>query len=175
MTEKGKDTRKNFIKAGIIVCLLVGLDQWTKYLAVFYLRDSAPIVIIEQVFELFYLENRGAAFGIFQNQRWIFLILTVFTMIILFWFYRKIPTSRRYLPLRLCVVSSFAGAIGNMIDRISNGYVVDFFYFKFINFPVFNMADIYVTVSVIVALLLSFFYYTEEEMQEWISWSKVSK
>ncbi|MCX4268206.1 MAG: signal peptidase II [Lachnospiraceae bacterium] len=159
--------RTNFVWAGIAVFLLVCLDQWTKYLAVRYLKEAEPIVIIRQVFELFYLENRGAAFGIFQNQRWIFLVLTAVTMVLLLWFYKRLPVDRRYLPLRICVVSIFAGAVGNMIDRIKNGYVVDFFYFKWIDFPVFNVADIYVTVSVIAALLLSFFYYTEEEMQEW--------
>lgn len=173
-----KKNRKLFVKnqilAGIAVFLLVCLDQWTKYLAIVNLKDASPVVIIEQVFELFYLENRGAAFGIFQNQRWVFLILTVFIMMVLFWFYQKIPLIQRYLPLRFCVIASFAGAVGNMIDRVRHGYVVDFFYFKLIDFPVFNVADIYVTVSVVIALVLFFFYYTEEEMQEWmgIGWKE---
>lgn len=173
MKEERNISIKNKLGAGIFVFLLVCLDQWTKYLAVLHLKGVSPIVIIEQVFELFYLENRGAAFGIFQNQRWIFLILTTLTMFGLIWFYRRIPVKKRYLPFRICVIASFAGAVGNMIDRIKNGYVVDFLYFKLIDFPVFNMADIYVTVSVICALCLSFFYYKEEEMQDWISKNKI--
>lgn len=159
-------TLKNYGLAGMFILILVFLDQWTKYLAVLYLKGNMPIVILEQVFELSYLENRGAAFGIFQNQRWVFLVLTSLIMAILIFVYFRIPFTRRYLPLRICLVVSFAGAAGNMIDRILQGYVVDFFYFKLIDFPVFNVADIYVTVSVGIAVLLLLFYYSEEEMQE---------
>lgn len=154
--------------AGMAVLGMVGLDQWTKYLAVLHLKESDPVVIIESVFELFYLENTGAAFGMFQNQRWVFLVLTLLIMGVLVWFYGRIPAGGRYLPLRICVTVSFAGAVGNMIDRVGNGYVVDFFYFKLIDFPVFNVADIYVTLAVICALWLFLFYYKEEEMQEFI-------
>lgn len=166
MKRMGKNSWRNFCLSGVLVLILVFFDQWTKHLAVLHLKGAMPVVIVEQVFELFYLENRGAAFGIFQNQRWVFLVLTSLVMVVLIWFYFRIPVIRRYLLLRICVVVSFAGAVGNMIDRVVNGYVVDFFYFKLIDFPVFNMADIYVTVSVILALLLFLFYYKEEEMQE---------
>lgn len=166
MKRMGKNSWRNFCLSGVLVLILVFFDQWTKHLAVLHLKGAMPVVIVEQVFELFYLENRGAAFGIFQNQRWVFLVLTSLVMVVLIWFYFRIPDIRRYLLLRICVVVSFAGAVGNMIDRVVNGYVVDFFYFKLIDFPVFNMADIYVTVSVILALLLFLFYYKEEEMQE---------
>lgn len=159
----------NFFKrygwALAVILIFVFFDQWTKYLAVLYLKGNMPIVIIDQVLELFYLENRGAAFGMFQNQRWIFLILTSFTMAVLVWGYFRISFERRYLPLRICAVVIFAGAVGNMVDRILRGYVVDFFYFKLIDFPVFNMADIYVTLSVAAVLFLLFFYYEEEEIQ----------
>ena len=165
MKEERNVSIKNKLGAGIFVFLLVCLDQWTKYLAVLHLKGASPIVIIEQVFELFYLENRGAAFGIFQNQRWIFLILTTLTMFGLIWFYRRIPVKKRYLPFRICVIASFAGAVGNMIDRIKNGYVVDFLYFKLIDFPIFNVADIFVTVAAFLLFLLLCFYYKEEELE----------
>ena len=73
------------------------------------------------------------------------------------------PVSRRMLPLRLITVALAAGAIGNMIDRIVHHYVVDFIYFCLIDFPIFNVADIYVTCSCVLALILIFFYYEDEE------------
>lgn len=170
MKKRKKISAKNWIGAGVMVLILAGLDQWVKSLAVLYLKDKAPFVVIEGAFEFFYLENRGAAFGIFQNQRWIFLILTALIMVGLVWLYGRIPAVKRYVPLRICIVASFAGAVGNMIDRIKNGYVVDFLYFKLIDFPVFNIADIYVTLSVILAMVLFLFYYNEEEIQDWIRW-----
>lgn len=165
MKNKKKHSLKNYGFAVAAILVLVCFDQWTKSLAVLHLKGNVPVVIIERVFELFYLENRGAAFGIFQNQRWVFLILTSFIMVVLVWIYFRIPFKSRYLSLRICLIVSFAGAVGNMIDRMVQGYVVDFLYFKLIDFPVFNMADIYVTVSVMVALFLLLFYYSDEEMQ----------
>ena len=71
---------------------------------------------------------------------------------------------KKFLPLRICAVLIMAGAYGNCIDRIRYGYVVDFFYFKLIDFPIFNVADIYVTVSVAAVIILLFFYYKEEDL-----------
>lgn len=163
---------KNKIVSGAVVMILVFLDQWTKYLAVTHLKGNVPIVMIKNVFELSYVENRGAAFGIFQNQRWIFLILTFVVMIVLLYLYGKLPVVKRYLPMRVCLIIVFSGALGNMIDRMRNGYVVDFFYFKLIDFPVFNVADIYVTVTVVIAMFLFLFYYGEEELWELIKRSR---
>lgn len=161
---------KNKIIAGIAVLFCVFLDQWTKLLAVRYLKGKNPIVLLDGVFELSYLENRGAAFGIFQNQRWIFIVFTIVIMAALLIFYWKLPNSKRYLPMQICCVVIFAGAVGNMIDRLQNGYVVDFFYFRLINFPVFNVADIYVTGATIIAAIFFLFYYKEEEWTQ--IWNK---
>lgn len=150
------------IAAGIII-LLTGIDQWTKRFAFLYLRGKQEIPIIPDVFVLSYLENQGAAFGIFQNQRWIFLVITCLVSAFVLYCFFKLPSVKRYLPLKLICTVLFSGAVGNMIDRIGKGYVIDFFYFKLIDFPVFNMADIYVVVSSIAFLLLFTFYYKEEE------------
>jgi signal peptidase II len=92
-----------------------------------------------------------------------FIILTALIMVALAIIYRRIPWNRRFLPLNLVIVGIFAGAIGNLIDRIWHSYVVDFFYFRMINFPVFNVADIYVTVSMLGLIVLLMFYYQEED------------
>ncbi len=152
-----------------LLCVAIGIlaDQYTKYLASTHLQN-APIPLIDGVFELQYLENRGASFGMLQNQQWLFLIITVVLLIIITRLYIKLPHTKRILPLRICLVCITAGAIGNMIDRIRLGYVVDFLYFKLINFPIFNVADIFVTVSTFLIAFLILFYYKEEEFDEFL-------
>ena len=148
----------------LFALVLIFLDQYTKLLAVRHLRGQEPIVLWEGVFELRYLENLGMAFGMLQNKRMLFLILTSVMLIIIVWFYfRRIPTERRFHWLNVIAVLSFSGAIGNFIDRLVHGYVVDFFYFSLIDFPIFNVADIYVTVAAFLLLFLIFFYYNEED------------
>lgn len=156
----------SYITAGVFVILGVLLDQWTKSLAVSHLKGQKPFILIDRVFQLCYLENRGAAFGLFQDQRTIFLINTVIILAVMIYFYGRIPKEGRYLPLRICAVLICAGAVGNMIDRIRLGYVVDFFYFNLIDFPIFNVADIYVTCSVFALAILILWYYKEEDFEQ---------
>ena len=150
--------------AVLAMVIAVAADQVTKYLAVIYLKDKPPFVIWDQVFELTYLENRGAAFGLLQNRTIFFVITACVVFAIVIFLYIKIPKTSKYLPLRLCGIFVFAGAAGNLIDRIRLGYVVDFFYFKLIDFPIFNVADIYVTVGFAVLVVLILFVYKEEEL-----------
>ena len=82
---------------------------------------------------------------------------------VIIFLYLRMPRWRRYVPLRICAVLLCAGAIGNMIDRIRLHYVIDFLYFRLIDFPIFNVADCYVVVSCIVFALLILFYYREED------------
>ncbi|SFR99749.1 signal peptidase II [Anaeromicropila populeti] len=159
-----------YIKAILGVTLLVLIDQLTKYWAATHLKGKEPIEILKNVFELNYLENQGAAFGIFQNQ---FTFLTIMTTIIsvgLLFYFIKLPNDKRMNPMRIIIVFIWAGAIGNSIDRLSNQYVIDFLYFKLINFPIFNVADCYVTVSLFILAFLILFFYKDEEL----SW-KASK
>lgn len=160
---------KQGIKALIGCLLLVVLDQFTKVLALQNLKGQEPITIIPDVFQLLYVENRGAAFGILQNKQWVFQIITAIVLAALIWALPRMSRERHFLPLRLCLCFIGAGAVGNMIDRIFRGYVVDFFYFKLIDFPVFNVADIYVTTSAIVLIFLIVFLYKEEDFDRLFS------
>jgi len=155
---------KHYVIAIFTVLVTVILDQWTKHLAVLHLKDQEPFVILDGIFQLRYLENRGAAFGLMQNQRMFFYISTFIIAIMVIWFYAQVPMTRKYLPLRICSIFVLSGGIGNFIDRIRLNYVVDFFYFELIDFPIFNVADIYVTVSMFVLCFLIFFYYKEEDL-----------
>jgi len=147
----------------ISVVLAVALDQFTKYLAIKHLQNN-PITVIEGVFQFRYLENKGAAFGMFQNQQLFFLIIGTITLIFIAILYVRMPLEKRYLPLRICMLSITAGAIGNMIDRARFKYVVDFLYFELIDFPIFNVADIFATVATFVLIFLLMFYYKEKDI-----------
>ena len=130
-----------------------------------YLKGKSPFVIIDNVFELYYLENSGAAWGVMSGARYFFLILTVVIVAIVIYVSIKMPHTNRMVPLRGTLILLSAGAAGNFIDRLCFGYVRDFIYFKLINFPVFNVADIYVTVSVIIFAILILFVYKEDEFE----------
>lgn len=145
------------------VGLLTLLDQWTKHLAVVHLAGQDPYILIPGVFQLQYLENKGAAFGIMQNKLWVFAILTVIYLLVAVWIYFRIPREKKYFILHVIAVVLTAGALGNFIDRIRLGYVVDFFYFSLIDFPIFNVADIFVVVSFLLLAICILFVYKEED------------
>jgi signal peptidase II len=140
------------------------LDQATKSWAVERLQGNAPIPIIPDILELTYVENRGAAFGMMQGRQWFFLILTLIVSAGIIYILMRIPVNRRMLPAIVCLVAVLSGAIGNLIDRSLQGYVVDFIYFKPIDFPVFNIADIFVTCGMLILMILLLFYYKDDDL-----------
>ena len=144
---------------------LVALDQVTKILAQGALKGNPNAVIIKNVFELEYLENTGAAFSSFLGKQGFLIILTSLVLLGCIIEFLRIPSAKRFLGLRLSFLLLISGAIGNLIDRARQGYVIDFFYFVPVNFPRFNVADIYVTVSVILLIVLVLWVYKEEETE----------
>ena len=167
LKEKARGLAAFFLSTG----LLIWLDQWTKNLAVQHLMGKPAIVLLAGIFDLRYLENRGAAFGMFQGrQMFFFLVAVIVFFIVLFGLYRM-PFTRRYLPLAVCMSLIVAGAAGNMIDRLTQQYVVDFLYFCLIDFPIFNVADCYVTVSAILLVFLVTWRYDEGDLAVF-SWKK---
>ena len=158
-----KDRKMNRLYGALTTIALIALDQFTKLLAIVKLKDQEPFVLIDGVFELRYLENRGAAFGIFQNQRWFFILMTIVIVTAVIYYYRITPDDKKYRPIRFCMILLIAGAVGNCIDRVFRKFVVDFLYFSLINFPIFNVADIYVTVTFVLFMVLMFFYYKDED------------
>lgn len=160
-----KMSTKYLIRVSISVILLILLDQLTKIWAVVRLKDQPAISLIRGVFELQYLENRGSAFGMMQGARVFFIISTIVLFLLVCVIYIRIPKEKMYLPLRVIAVLFLAGATGNFIDRVRQGFVVDFFYFSLINFPIFNVADIYVTTATIALIVFILFYYKEADLE----------
>jgi len=154
-----------FLAAGIFI------DQLTKWLAYEHLRVEIDgvmrphsIPIINGIFSLRYLENRGAAFGILQGQKPFLVILTIIILALVVILYARIPLTKRFWPMRAALVLLVAGAMGNLIDRIRQQFVIDFFFIEAINFPVFNVADIFVVVACLLLIVLLLFIYKEEEV-----------
>jgi signal peptidase II len=146
-----------------LVAVLIIIDQITKRIAVNVLADGLRIPLINGVLEFTFVQNRGAAFGIMQNALPFFVVITLAALCVITYFLLHIPSQKRYLPLRICLCFIAAGAIGNFIDRLRLSYVRDFIYFSLIDFPVFNVADIYITCATILLVLLMLFYYRDED------------
>ncbi len=144
---------------------LLLIDQWTKLLAVTFLKNQEPFIIIPGVFQLRYLENRGAAFGMLQGQQWFFIIMAAIVLIFVSYYYFKIPWEKKYHYLRIIGIFICSGAVGNVIDRLTRNYVIDFFYFELIDFPIFNVADIYISVGTAVLAAMILLYYKEEDLE----------
>lgn len=164
ISQSAKRKRKRLIIDLVFIIALIAFDQITKYLAVYMLKDKPAFKIIDGVLELNYLENKGAAFGMLQNQGGFFIFVAVIVLGVIAYVLYKTPNAKKYTLLHVLLSLIAAGAVGNMIDRIRLDYVVDFIYIILINFPIFNVADIYVTISTIALVILLLFVYKENDL-----------
>lgn len=142
-----------------ITMFLVLIDQISKFICIHGLKPLHSIEVIENFFYLTFVENRGAAFGMLQGGRIFFVTTAVFAVFASIYYYNKIPKNK-LLPLaRASLILICAGAIGNMIDRVFKGYVVDMLHFIFFgnDFAVFNIADIYVCVGTFILMITILF------------------
>lgn len=147
----------------IIFIAGIALDQWTKAFMTRLLKNQPAVPIITDILELDYVENRGAAFGMLQGKRIYFIIIAVVVLFLFVWLLLRLPPEKKYCKIHIALSFILAGAIGNTIDRGLRGYVVDFIYFKPIDFPVFNVADIFITVMTIWLAVLILFFFKEED------------
>lgn len=171
-----KQTRLKGKMAGLLLflastALLIGLDQWTKKLALVHLKDQPAVIIWKGVFELQYLENRGAAFGMLQGRQAFFFVVAAVVLVGIGYGLYCMPFTKHYLPMGICMVLLVSGALGNMIDRLSQQFVVDFLYFSLIDFPIFNVADCYVTVGAFLLVILMMWFYSDKDLSVF-SWKK---
>lgn len=145
--------------------VLIILDQITKNMAVNLLKDKEPIPIIKNVLELYYLPNgnTGAAFGLLEGHQSLFTFIAIVVVLLIGYILVNMPLDKKYNIISMLLLFIAAGGIGNMIDRIKQNYVVDFIYFSIINFPIFNVADIYVSVSTVILAIYVIFIMKEED------------
>lgn len=159
---------RRYIGYLLISCIVLGIDWWTKWIVKTEMTLGQSIVVIENFFHITSHRNRGAAFGILQNQRWFFIIITIVIVIGVLWYmFHTIYQRRKLLSIALAFV--LGGAIGNFVDRVVSGEVVDFFdfYFAFINysFPIFNVADSAIVLGVGLILLDSIILWRKEKQK----------
>ncbi len=145
----------------IIMAAVIAIDQITKWLAVQYLTKVETVPIIKDILHLTYLENKGAAFGMLKNNRWVFLVISTVAIIGLIIYLVKYPPKNKWLIFGLSFI--VGGGIGNMIDRLLLGYVVDFIDFRVINFAIFNGADSFVCIGAVLVLIYVFFFSEEKK------------
>lgn len=156
------------MSALIFTAILVLIDQMSKYLVVEFLKDQPPIVVIEDVLNFFYVENRGAAFGIMQDMRLFFIVITiVIVLAILFILFKNYKNNSLLFNISLALI--LGGAIGNFIDRFRLHYVVDFISFRIFgyDFAVFNLADVFIVIGTILLAIMILLYENPKRGNKW--------
>ncbi len=131
-----------------IIVILIGIDQWTKYLAETQLKPIDAIPLVRDVFHLTYARNTGAAFSILRDKQ-VFLIIvsTIIVVVLIYYLIKTIKTRETTLKIALALI--IGGALGNLIDRIRLNYVTDFLDFTLVDYPIFNFADVFVVLGVV--------------------------
>ena len=155
---------KMLIICFILMAVAIILDQYTKYLAIVNLRDNDSYVLIDGALELYYIVNTGSSWGMLAGQKALILFISAVIVALCLFMIIKSPDDIKYIPFNITLSMIIAGGIGNGIDRIRFSYVIDFIYFKLINFPVFNVADIFVTCGAFIFILLILFKYKDQDL-----------
>lgn len=154
------------LKYLLLMLVAIGVDQLTKQWALHSFSDGSEFTIIPKVLKFVYHENDGAAWGSFSGQATFLTLLTAVAVCAMIFMFFRLPAGKRYTPLRVLLVFLASGAMGNnLIDRVIYGHVIDFIYFELIDFPVFNVADMYIVISVAVFACLILFFYKEDELE----------
>lgn len=148
----------------VFAALIVAADQFTKFLTVTNIPLGGKIPVIEWLFQLTYIQNDGMAFSMLRGGRWFFLIVTIFALVLILLAVKKKWVNH---PTGLWALASIAGgAVGNLIDRIRLGYVIDMIEVTFMEFAVFNVADCFVVCGAILLCVYVFFFDKKEEKHD---------
>ena len=146
----------------LIIAIFIGLDQLSKYWVLNYLQEIGSIPVIQNVFHLTYVENRGAAFGMFQNNQMIFVVVAIVASIFGLYY---LHTKKMHSIGKVGIMLIISGAIGNLIDRVRLGFVVDYFDFRIIWEYVFNVADVFVVVGTAMLCIYILFFEGKEQVK----------
>ena len=146
----------------LIIAILIGLDQLSKYWVLNYLQEIGSIPVIQNVFHLTYEEQRGAAIGMFQNNQMIFVVVAIVASIFGLYY---LHTKKMHSIGKVGIMLIISGAIGNLIDRVRLGFVVDYFDFRIIWEYVFNVADVFVVVGTAMLCIYILFFEGKEQVK----------
>jgi len=153
-----------FLLLSLFVGIIVAVDQITKFLVVQNIALFERVDAVPGLFSLTYVENTGAAWSSFQGARWLFVALFAALTVLVFWEYFKKPMPFSKFE-RWCIAAVYGGGLGNIIDRIFQGAVVDMIKLDFMDFPIFNVADCFITCGCI-ALMVSLAFFNKEFWKE---------
>lgn len=146
-----------YFAMALATCLIVAADQLTKYLTVAHIPFEGSVPAIDGVFHYTYVHNYGAAFSSFSGARWLFVAIFAVLAVAIVWEF-----SKKRMPFstleRWCIVCVFAGGLGNVIDRVRLGYVIDMIAVDFMDFAVFNVADCFITCGCILLMVSLLFF-----------------
>lgn len=145
----------------LLIAGIVILDRLSKYWAMTVLAPAGEIAGIKGIFHFYYVENTGAAFSLLREHTWILIIITALVVAggLYVLFFRKLS-----VPYQVCIAAIVGGGIGNLIDRIAYGYVVDMFMVDFVDFAIFNVADIFITLGGIALIVILLFFDKEHPL-----------
>lgn len=159
-------TKRRLLAADlIIILLLIAVDQCVKYFATVILENRGSIILLEGVLQFTFLKNTGGILGVLQNQTLFIMFIVIILILIVIYFLIRLPDKSKFNIMHVTLSCMLSGALANLTDRIRYGYVIDFIYFIGIDFPIFNCADILISLSTIVLLLLMIFYYKEKDLE----------
>ena len=164
MSNKRIEKSRLYIIDICIFVLCMVIDRVTKIFALRFLKDRPSFSAIPGILELRYLENSGTAFGLLQGQKSFIILVGIIILMACMYVLVKTPGKRKYIMCHVLISFIVAGAVGNLVDRIIYDYVVDFIYFSFIKFPIFNFADIFITVATFILIILLLIYYKEDDL-----------
>lgn len=147
-----------------VIAVIIVLDRIIKIYATNRLKDHPGISLIKKVLELTYLENNGAAFGLLKGQRSFFIFVSALIFIAVIFLFYKMPNKKKFRMAHIALSMLTGGIAGNLIDRIFYNYVIDYIYFSSIHFPIFNIADFFVSIGTVIIIVLLLFVYSEDDL-----------
>ena len=153
-----------FLSLSLFAAGIVAVDQLTKYLVVANIPLHGDVPFLPGILQLTYAQNTGGAWSMFEGKLWLFVgVFVVLTAMILFEYFKKPMGFSKFE--RWCIAAIYGGGLGNMVDRLRLGYVVDMLETEFIDFPIFNVADCFITCGCI-ALMVSLFFFNKQFWKE---------
>lgn len=152
----------------IYIFILIILDQIVKFVCLQKLKPINSVTIIPNFFNLTYVENRGAAFGMLEGGRWIFILIALIAVVFCSLYYKKVPKNKFEFLCKTGLILIISGALGNVIDRFFRGFVVDMLHFIFFgkDFAVFNVADVLVCLGTFLIAIVIIFSDNKKEKED---------